>query len=671
MYAIKQTYHGLIAYNSNDTLIGKSINEYGEFAKEEINFLSNFIDGIVLDIGANIGTHTIPFAKKAQLVYAFEPQRLCYYNLCTNVILNNLTNVICLQQAVGNNSGRISIPELDFRKQNNFSSLSLDQNFNSPGSCSVKLVKIDELNLSSVRMIKIDTEGTEIEVIQGAIHTIEKFKPILYLQCQLDKSPTLINLLKNLNYDVYFHVCQLFNKNNYYGNEINHFGNLQTINIFCHQKPFIKPSNLRNLNEPIYQNYTNSLSDCIQTANNSYDLDAIELSIKNIISRSDTWEAHKIAIANFTRMLDFNKAYEYVIRSQKFNSNEFMFCKGSVLDGLGKYEESIECYRTAIKENPDCADAHLSFAFNLLLTKQFEEGWNEFEWRFQMNNPSFKALMNSLNKPFWDGSPLENRKLLVFIEQGVGDLIQFSRYLKFIKGDMTLICFKETVRLFKNFKTIAYDDNLFVPKDLEYDTVASITSLPRLLKIHSIPDCEIHPEPEEVILPYNELKVGFAWCGSAIHKKDNLRSCFLRNFKTLQMENVKFFSLQKGKDDYRYWPNKGIVNLMDEKFDYIDITDEFDDFNRTANFIQKLDLVITVDTSIVHLAGSLGIPTWLLLSNHPDWRWGTSQSNSEWYKSIKIFRGNWDDVFSRVRIELENYVQNRRRKMDNRNEQLG
>src|SRR5262252_6457145 len=184
MNVLKQCRDGLMLLNTNDAFVGKSLMEYGEFSQGEVDLLQAVVKpgSTVLDVGANIGALTIPLARMVGpqgTVFAYEPQRMCYYLLCANVALNNLSNVVCLQNAVGKESGRMDIPELDFSQPNNFGGLELRSEYpDAKGKCSVKLIRLDDTPFARLDFIKIDVEGMEPEVMMGAKEIIKKHRPI-------------------------------------------------------------------------------------------------------------------------------------------------------------------------------------------------------------------------------------------------------------------------------------------------------------------------------------------------------------------------------------------------------------------------------------------------------------------------------------------------------------
>ena len=230
MNVLKHCRHGLMVHNKNDMYIGKSLNEYGEFSQEEVNLFNAFIkkDDVVFDIVQ----YRHPYRRflktcrtKRSSFMPNEPQRLIYYTLCANIAVNNITNVYCLQNAVGNKDGRVEIPELDSRKTNNFGDLQLGIHYpNATSSCSVRLIKLDNLNLERVDFIKMD-RSMEPEAVMGAKELINKHRPLLYLEADRPENMSLIvKLIRGLNYNIHFHSPLLYSPDNYDQNYNNIFG---------------------------------------------------------------------------------------------------------------------------------------------------------------------------------------------------------------------------------------------------------------------------------------------------------------------------------------------------------------------------------------------------------------------------------------------------------------
>lgn len=237
---IKKCKNGLFAFNNNDTFIGKSLDLYGEWTQKELDVLIPTIspNDIVVDVGAFIGTHTIPFAKATAPnggVYAIETQRMSFAFLNTNIVLNNLMNVITLNKFASDKLGKIKTLTLDQNYPQNFGSYS---NKKLKSGEIIDTITIDSLNLTRVKLIKIDVEGNEKKVIIGASKTIKKFKPILYVECtNPKKTRDLISQIFKLNYKAYWHISSYYNPNNYYAQKKNIFEKFHPeVNLICFPK---------------------------------------------------------------------------------------------------------------------------------------------------------------------------------------------------------------------------------------------------------------------------------------------------------------------------------------------------------------------------------------------------------------------------------------------------
>lgn len=251
MNLLKKCRYGLMIYNSKDIWIGRSIEKYGEFSESEVEVFKDSVKpgDFVLDIGANIGCHTVVFSRltgSSGLVFAYEPERTNFCTLAGNIAINNLLNVHVFQKAVGSFSGFIEVPELDRERTVNWGGLSLCEDYSKAINYSVPLVKIDEEKITKLDFVKIDIEGMEKLALEGAKETIEKFKPILYVEDDREeKSLNLIEKIKSMDYIIYRHLAPLYNPNNFFENKENVFLNLtedekysQIVsgNLFCYHK---------------------------------------------------------------------------------------------------------------------------------------------------------------------------------------------------------------------------------------------------------------------------------------------------------------------------------------------------------------------------------------------------------------------------------------------------
>ena len=232
--------HGTLLYNKNDIYIGKSIEKYGEFSYLEAKIFEQICKAgdIVIEVGANIGAHTLYLSKLVGngFVFAFEPQRLVFQNLCANLALNSISNVFAYQEAVSNENGTIIIPECNFKENNNFGGINIE---NTKNGTTVNKQKLDNFlnKIDRLKLLKIDVEGMEISVIKGASELIKKFRPMIYVENdRQEHSKELIELLWSLDYKMYWHLPKLYNENNFFNDKENIFGNIVSVNMFCIHK---------------------------------------------------------------------------------------------------------------------------------------------------------------------------------------------------------------------------------------------------------------------------------------------------------------------------------------------------------------------------------------------------------------------------------------------------
>lgn len=237
--SVKKCRHGHFMYNRHDKFIGRALDLYGEWCESEVAGLLQIVrpGDVVLDIGANIGTHTVPLAQRAApngAVFAFEPQRVVFQILCGNVALNGLPNVQCYQKAVGARRGTVGVPALNQELDQNFGGLKLGDRPPDRGE-PTEVVTIDDLDLPACRLIKIDVEGMEVDVLAGAANTIRKHGPILFVENnRLETSAQIIEAVTQLEYRAWWHISHYFNPDNFFGNSENMFERLvPEANLLC------------------------------------------------------------------------------------------------------------------------------------------------------------------------------------------------------------------------------------------------------------------------------------------------------------------------------------------------------------------------------------------------------------------------------------------------------
>lgn len=228
--------YGWMLSNVNDLYIGRSLQHYGEYCQDEADLLAPYLSAgdWVVDAGANVGSMTLFFALAvgaAGRVYALEPQRIVHQMLCANAALNGLANVYALHAAAGAQSGRIKVDLPDYSRPNNFGAMPLGQWQDGE---EVRLLRLDELELERCRLIKIDVEGMEAEVLQGAAGCIARHRPLLYVENDREeKAQALLRQVAAMDYRIYRHVSSYFNPENFLGRSDNIFEGIHASNMLC------------------------------------------------------------------------------------------------------------------------------------------------------------------------------------------------------------------------------------------------------------------------------------------------------------------------------------------------------------------------------------------------------------------------------------------------------
>jgi len=336
------------------------------------------------------------------------------------------------------------------------------------------------------------------------------------------------------------------------------------------------------------------------------------------------------------------------------------------LKGNGQLDEAIASYREALRLKPDDARTHNNLALALLTRGDFQEGWEEHEWRWKCRD--FPSPPRNFVQPQWDGCALEGRTLLLHAEQGLGDAIQFIRYLPLVEQRGGRIIIECQVELQRLLRSMAGNWQIVVPSQPSpvFDLHCPLLSLPRVFgtNLANIPHpvAYLHADAEDARSWQNRLasdsplmKVGLAWAGSPAHRNDCNRSMRLAKLAPLgQLPGARLFSLQKGKEAAE-------AKTLPPGMELVDWTQELKDFADTAALIANLDLVIAVDTAVVHLAGAMGKSVWTLLPFASDWRWLMEREDSPWYPSMRLFRqpsiGDWDSVIARVVEALSHRIE--------------
>jgi tetratricopeptide (TPR) repeat protein len=374
----------------------------------------------------------------------------------------------------------------------------------------------------------------------------------------------------------------------------------------------------------------------------------------------------------YQKKQQFDKAMTYCQKALELNPNDYKvhLGLGCILHEKGQLDEAINCYQKALRLNPNAESAHWSVACAFLLSGNFNEGWNEYEWRWKTKDFSQDCCLHqpsSFSEPKWNGYDIAGLTILIYAEQGLGDTIQFIRFTPLVAqrgGKIIVECDKALASLLHNMKSI--DQVIGIGEPLpDFDIQCPLLSLPSVFNttIENIPDripyITVSPTlikkwRDKIQNTKSMLKVGLVWTGNPEHSNDGNRSCSFAAFSQFfKIKDIIFYSLQKGKSsEQAKYPPKGMH--------FTDLTDDISDFSDTAALIENLDLVISVDTAVAHLAGALGKPVWTLLPFAPDWRWLLNRNDSPWYSTMRLFRqpspGDWESAIENVTNELLKFL---------------
>jgi tetratricopeptide (TPR) repeat protein len=372
---------------------------------------------------------------------------------------------------------------------------------------------------------------------------------------------------------------------------------------------------------------------------------AIQLKPKS----SSGWMNLGSALRNLRRFDDAKDACRRAIELSPDSPME-RYNLGVVHLDLCEIEQAIASFREAVALKPEMPLPHWGLALALLANGDLEQGWKEYEWRWDCTQ--FHPTRPSFTQPPWDGSALDGKTILLYCEQGMGDAIQFVRYASLLaeRGARVIVQCQPSMR--RLFATVPGVIATHSPPELlpEFDVHFPLLSLPRMIgtTLQNVPasvpylfaDAEKVEAWKQKLPPTaGRLKVGLVWAGNPEHQRDHDRSISLATLAPLaDAGEVTFVSLQKGAAALQSPAPPAGMQLLDYTADLADFAD-------TAGLIANLDLVISVDTSVAHLAAAMGKTVWTLLPFAPDWRWLLGRSDSPWYPTMRLFRqpspGDW------------------------------
>ncbi len=333
---------------------------------------------------------------------------------------------------------------------------------------------------------------------------------------------------------------------------------------------------------------------------------------------------------------------------------------GATQERLGRIEQAIACYRQAIALAPDFAEAHLNLGMALLLIGHFREGWEHYEWRLKQQGLRWERY----RRPLWDGSNATGRKILLVVEQGLGDTIQFVRFVPRLAERGAVVYLECPWRLTPLLRSVPGLARLIPAGTVlpDYDAFLPLMSLPGRLgtQLHDIPaQTPYLAVPQHVVARWRAwldreargLRVGLCWASNAHSKTARRRSLSLGQLvEALSVPGITFFSLQRG-------PQAAEIGTLPPGVRVVDLEAHATGILDTAAAIMGLNLIISVDTMVAHLAGALARPVWTLLPYAPDFRWLLGRKDSPWYPTMRLFRqpapGDWAGAIRELGRELE------------------
>ena len=440
----------------------------------------------------------------------------------------------------------------------------------------------------------------------------------------------------------------------------------------CYSNRGIALKELKNLDEAL-ANYDKAISiepdyaDAYYNRGNTLkELQRLDTALANYDSAisikpdyADAYSNRGNALQELQRLDEALASYDKAI-SIKPDYAEAYYNRGNVLQELKLLDAALASYDQAIDIKPDYASAHWNKSLCYLRSGNFKDGRQGYEWRWKNEELSSYKSKRTFAQPLWVGSEsLKDKTILLYAEQGLGDTIQFCRYAPFVKelgAKVVLEVQRPLVKLLKNLEGV---DKIIVEGDAlpAFDYQCPLMSLPLAFKteLQNIPSVSNHilSDSDKITKWQAKLgekinpRVGLVWSGSTMHKNDHNRSLTLSKLLPYLNPNIEYVCLQKELRDID-------KELLGQHIEIKYFGDALEDFTDTAALINCLDLVISVDTSVAHLAGTLGKLTWVLLPFSPDWRWLLDRDDTPWYQSVILYRQekmrNWNSILEKVRV---------------------
>ena len=613
--------HGRFTVFDEDELVGLSLATYGEYSEGEVAVFNKILKpgDVAIDVGANIGALTIPMAKlvgEAGCIHAFEASAANFDLLRQNVWQNKLVTTIELYPlAASDREGSLKVD-----KQSALHAYSR-KDINE-GEFSVECITIDSLELPRCKLIKIDVDGHELQVLNGAVETIKRCRPVVYIENEIDaKREALVAWFIDHGYRCFWHRPYLFNIDNFRGDKRNIFGALVSIMNVC---------------IPDEEGYEVLALEEVSDYRNDDDLFVREMQryLRYVDRNPDDLQSRWMAAHHANLMQN---------RATALN----LIDENLTRDCLHVPTLALQAY------------------MNLQDGNYGRLGWAGYEIRHKQPNRHQFGGDRTHNVERWEGEKTE-RTVLIWSEQGFGDNIMFARFFKHVLERAPNAILEVRPELFELFEYSNVAQPFYVTESFSSGYEQGLFRLGRTLPPYSL----------HLPLPST------AWALGADEDMIRVRGPYLNVDPRLVANwkgqgNIRLGQTPEGplhgatiglchkgsatseRPYTRDIPKELLMPLV-RKFGPVfplDQRGQFESFAMTAAAIKALDLVITVDTSIAHLAGALGVPTWLLLSFDPDFRWGLKGDRTIWYDSVRIFRQpkfrDWQSVLDEVMAELE------------------
>ena len=350
--------------------------------------------------------------------------------------------------------------------------------------------------------------------------------------------------------------------------------------------------------------------------------------------------------------------YEQAVRLDPDNVTA-LYNLGIIAQKYGEHEQALAFLDRALAVDGQAANIHTAKAFSLLMTERFAEGWSEYRWRWKLPNMSPRICP----VPPWRGEPPDNLRLYLYTEQGFGDALMFCRYLPLLRkqgATVLLECKPELLKLLTDSqladRVTARQPGDETPPPFDYDRHLPLLDLPGLFgtTLATIPGPVPYLRTDPALVEkwarrlgaHDRLRVGLSWSGNPEAAANPGRACAFADLRPLlAVPGVAFYSLQKGP------PARELTDLADRP-DIENLDPELTDFAESAALLENLDILISTDTAVVHLAGALAVETWTLLHTASEWRWLRHRHDSPWYPGMRLFRqerpGHWPQPVQRL-----------------------